>query len=191
MSIDVIFINGPSSSGKSAIAQELQKSLDSCYLHVGLDAFISMMPSKANKLSKEAGRSEGFYFEECLVDGKPASRVRSGELGVRVNQAYRETVALIACSGIGVLVDDVVDGGNEWQQWRSVLSDFTVLKVGLYCDEDVLARREITRGDRRIGSAVEQARRVHVDMEYDLTVDTTAMSSIVCAENILDHIKNI
>jgi hypothetical protein len=31
-----------------------------------------MMPSKANKLAKEEGESEGFYFDECLVDETPA-----------------------------------------------------------------------------------------------------------------------
>jgi len=191
ISYDIVFLNGPSSSGKSAVARELQNLLESCYLHLGIDTFIGMMPSKANRLSESEGKSEGFYFEECVVDKIQAYRVRSGRLGLLVNQTYRETVKLIASKGIGVLVDDVIDGGNEWQKWQKVLSNYTVLKVGLYCDEAILASREIKRGDRRLGSAIEQARRVHVGMEYDLVVDTSTMSSIVCARTIFDHITNI
>jgi len=40
----IIFLNGPSSSGKSSVAKELQKILPEPYMHIGIDAVISMMP---------------------------------------------------------------------------------------------------------------------------------------------------
>ena len=37
----VIFLNGPSSSGKSSIARALQRLLAEPYLHVGVDYFLA------------------------------------------------------------------------------------------------------------------------------------------------------
>ncbi|WP_425264034.1 phosphotransferase-like protein, partial [Vibrio parahaemolyticus] len=50
ISMDVIILNGASSSGKSSIAKELQSILPRNYLHIGIDTFISMMPEKSNSL---------------------------------------------------------------------------------------------------------------------------------------------
>lgn len=188
--MDIIFLNGSSSSGKSAIARELQHQLDGCYLHIGIDTFIGMMPSKLNRLSDGEGQSEGFYFEDCLVDGNPAYRVRSGPTGRAINHAYRDTVRLLASLGLGVLVDDVIDGAAEWENWEDALSGYSVLKVGVYCDEEILRHREAERGDRRIGSAIEQARRVHQGMRYDVTVDTSHCSPLACAHVIMRRITD-
>ncbi|ASA57741.1 phosphotransferase-like protein [Vibrio gazogenes] len=48
--MDVIILNGASSSGKSSIARELQAILPRNDLHIGIDTFISMMPEKSNSL---------------------------------------------------------------------------------------------------------------------------------------------
>ena len=40
----IIFLSGVSSSGKSALAIELQKRLTEDFLHLQLDAFIEMLP---------------------------------------------------------------------------------------------------------------------------------------------------
>ena len=42
----VIYLNGPSSSGKTTLAGALQEALDGMWLHVGIDKMISMMPLK-------------------------------------------------------------------------------------------------------------------------------------------------
>jgi len=40
----VIYLNGPSSSGKTELAKALQEALDKPFLHVGIDKVIGMMP---------------------------------------------------------------------------------------------------------------------------------------------------
>lgn len=44
----IIYINGPSSSGKTTLAQLLQQELDPPFLHIGIDRVIGMMPDKLN-----------------------------------------------------------------------------------------------------------------------------------------------
>ena len=189
--MNIIFINGPSSSGKTTIARTLQDLLDRFYLHIGIDTFIHMMPARANNLTANVGAAEGFFFEPCTVDEKTAFRVRSGHFGQLVNEAYRETVKVIAQRGIGVIVDDVIDGISEWKKWQPYLDGLTLIKIAVSCDEEVLAHRERERGDRRIGSAIEQSRRVHQGMDYDLQVDTSFKSAEQCARYIAKHIIRV
>jgi chloramphenicol 3-O phosphotransferase len=44
----IIYLNGPSSSGKTTIAKALQDSFYEPYLHVGIDKMIGFMPAKVN-----------------------------------------------------------------------------------------------------------------------------------------------
>lgn len=49
-SIQIIYINGPSSSGKTTLAKSLQQEFDQPFLHIGIDRVIGMMPEKINSL---------------------------------------------------------------------------------------------------------------------------------------------
>jgi chloramphenicol 3-O phosphotransferase len=42
----IILLNGTSSSGKSSVARALQEVLSEPYLHLGIDTFIAMLPSR-------------------------------------------------------------------------------------------------------------------------------------------------
>ncbi|MCB0092442.1 MAG: hypothetical protein KDE54_31355, partial [Caldilineaceae bacterium] len=42
--MDVIYLNGPSSAGKTSLARALQSLLPGYYLHIGIDMLIEMMP---------------------------------------------------------------------------------------------------------------------------------------------------
>lgn len=188
-SMDVIFLNGASSAGKSSIAKNLQALLDEYYLHIGIDSFINMMPDKANALTGDIIASDGFYWKPVMLDDKTALRVCAGEYGQLVNSAYRKAVKLLIDNGLKVIVDDVVDGNRELSIWRDLLTDKQCLYVGVYCDETVLVNREHQRGDRQIGSAIEQSRRVHQHIDYDLLVDTSQHSAAICAQQIVDYIS--
>ncbi|MBX9696342.1 MAG: chloramphenicol phosphotransferase CPT family protein, partial [Cyanobacteria bacterium] len=65
-----------------------------------------------------------------------------------------------------------------------VLEPYKVLYVGVFCDDRVLAHREILRGDRMHGWARGSQIYAHMDAEYDIIIDTTAMSPAQCAERI-------
>ncbi|CCN38511.1 putative Chloramphenicol phosphotransferase-like [Vibrio nigripulchritudo SO65] len=182
--MDVIFLNGPSSSGKSTIAKALQSQLAGYYLHIGIDTFISMMPDKANSLGDETQHADGFYWEKECLEGRDVFRVRKGQYGTQVNNAYRTTVKHLVESGLKVIVDDVADGNEEITLWRDVLKGKDCLFVGVICEESLLEQREKSRGDRKLGSAREQLRRVHKNVEYDMWVDTSKESADTIALKI-------
>lgn len=46
--VHIIYLNGPSSSGKTTLAKGLQQAFDELFLHIGIDKIISWMPEKVN-----------------------------------------------------------------------------------------------------------------------------------------------
>lgn len=81
-------------------------------------------------------------------------------------------------------------GGTESQQrWRRALDGLDVLWVGVRCDRDVAAGREMARGNRVTGMAAKQAGIVHRGVAYDLEVDTTHTESLACAQAIAARVS--
>ncbi len=185
--MDIILLNGPSSSGKSSIIKVLQDILETYYLHVGIDTFISLMPEKCNRLGESIENAEGFYWEND--EESQTYRIRKGAYGSQVNDAYRTTVKHLADSGLKVIVDEVANGNREIEIWRSLLSSHQCFYVGIMCTDAVLVQRERERGDRKMGSALEQMKRVHTGVQYDLVVDSTTSSPEDCALMIAEAIN--
>ncbi|WP_330960945.1 chloramphenicol phosphotransferase CPT family protein [Photobacterium sp. 53610] len=186
--MDIIFLNGPSSSGKSAIAKALQGVMADDYLHIGIDTFIAMMPAKANTLNESDTPAHGFYWRTTLLNQQPVNRISSGPYGKAVNDAYRTTVRHLVDAGLKVIVDDVLNGSEEMTVWQSVLAGKNCLYVGVTCSAETLIQREQQRGDRHTGSAIEQASRVHCGIEYDLLIHTDDCSPYDSAKQIHDFI---
>ena len=158
--MDVIVLNGGSSSGKSSIARRLQELLPEPWLHLGADTMVSALPPWL------LGGGEGIGG---LDDGA----------------AWTLGVAAMARAGAPVVVDEVFLGGAASQQrWRAALEGLDVLWVGVRCDPAVAAAREAARGDRVAGMAAAQASLVHEGVAYDLVVDTSRASADECAAAI-------
>ena len=188
--MDVIILNGSSSSGKSSIAKQLQSCLSNNYLHLGIDTFITMMPKRCNTLSEPDKVSDGFYWETENYNEEHILRIRSGDYGKLVNKAYQSTVKHLVNIGLRVIVDDVMNGEHEQKEWVKILGESSYLFVGVTCNESELIRREKSRKNRINNSAIEQANRVHKGVLYELTVSTSEMSSNNCAQQIASHITN-
>lgn len=71
-SMQIIYINGPSSSGKTTLAQALQQELEVPFLHISIDRIIGMMPNKLNNW--EGGPAPlGFSWKPAFDEtGAPA-----------------------------------------------------------------------------------------------------------------------
>ncbi|MFE3852766.1 chloramphenicol phosphotransferase CPT [Streptomyces griseorubiginosus] len=176
MTTQVIVLNGGSSSGKSGIARCLQAVLPDPWLAFGIDGFVESMPLSLQ--SSEAG-----------IDVAADGGVSVGEEFSRLEAAWRAGVAATAWAGARVIVDDVFLGGAHSQErWRKSLDGLDVLWVGVRCDAEVAAGREIVRGDRARGMAEKQATLVHQGVVYDLEVDTTRTEALVCARTIAEAV---
>ncbi|NEB04307.1 chloramphenicol phosphotransferase CPT [Streptomyces sp. SID13726] len=168
----MIVLNGGSSSGKSGIARCLQAVLPDPWLVFGVDALIEAMP----------GTGAGIEF---AADGE----VNVGPEFMALEAAWARGIAATAYAGARLIIDDVFLGGGATQdRWRGVLDGLDVLWVGVRCDAEVAAGREIARGDRVRGMAEKQAEIVHQGVVYDVEVDTGRAEALECARSIAEAV---
>lgn len=176
--IHVILLNGGSSSGKTTIATNLQDILPSSWLRLGVDTLIDALPRRL--LTSTTG-----------IEFGAGGSVRPGEDFRRLESAWMRGVAAMVRAGARVIVDDVfVSGVDARDRWQEALAGLSVLWVGVRCDPAVATERERVREDRVTGMAALQARMVHVDIAYDIEVDTTDTPPADCARLIAQWIDD-
>ncbi|WP_439663193.1 chloramphenicol phosphotransferase CPT family protein [Lentzea sp. HUAS TT2] len=163
----IVFLNGTSSSGKSSIAAELLKVLDTPYFAMAVDDFGAM-------------RS----VERTLELDGPAQQ----ELLRRTRAGFHRAVAGMAQAGNDVVVDYLLSEPWRLEDCLDVFTGLDVVLVGVHCPPDELERRERARGDRVPGTAVKQLQSVHQHGLYDFEVDTGAGSPRECALAIKDFV---
>ncbi|RKS72444.1 chloramphenicol 3-O phosphotransferase [Motilibacter peucedani] len=167
----MVVLNGGSSSGKTSLVRTVQGLLEEPWVALSVDDLVDALPR-----SGPGSRTITFGADGSVHVG-PEFR--------RVERAWLAALATIARAGVGVLVDDVfLDGRTSQDRLRAHLSGVQVLWVGVRCDPDVAAARELARGDRPLGMARAQAERVHVGAAYDLEVDTGTASLQDCARDL-------
>jgi chloramphenicol 3-O phosphotransferase len=148
----IIFLHGPSSSGKSTLARAVQGRIDTPFWHYSIDHL----------------RDSGVL---------PSARFKSGEFVWREHRAaffegFHQSIGAFADAGNNLIVEHILDTPG----WAATLADrlavHEVLFVGLRVSLAELNRREAARGDRPLGSAETDYHTVHNGLRYDLEVDT-------------------
>jgi chloramphenicol 3-O phosphotransferase len=173
--VQIIVLNGGSSSGKTGIARCLQAILPEPWIRLGVDDLVDALPPSL--LDSDSGISVGQHGE-VVVSG-----------GFReIEAAWMAGVAAMAKAGARIIFDDVFLGGVASQErTRAHLEGLKVLWVGVRCDSVIASGREIARGDRATGMAASQAELVHKDVVYDIEVDSSHTESLDCARLIAAH----
>jgi chloramphenicol 3-O phosphotransferase len=166
----IIILNGTSSAGKSSTAKALQKIVDNYFLHVAFDAFLEMFPHRLWK------NPDGISFEQSEGPDGPSVTVELGPVALRALSGMRSAVGALAREGNYLIVDDLMLSAHDQQDYRNFLQGLDFRFVGLVAPLDVLEERERQRGDRMLGLARWQFDRVHKDISYDLTIDTSLKS---------------
>jgi chloramphenicol 3-O phosphotransferase len=104
---NAIFLNGTSSSGKSAIAQALQNILAEPYLHTGIDHFLERLSKdlivRANDHTSSA--ADGWL---AVFRDRTRAEVTVGPLGLRLLTGMYHAIAAFAAAGNHAIVDDVI-----------------------------------------------------------------------------------
>ena len=173
--VDVIVLNGGSSSGKSSLAICLQKRLSGTWLTLGIDDLIRAL-SHGPTDTTAAG----------TLEFKPDGSIAVGQAFRRAQASWYEGLAAIARAGTGVIVDEVfLDGGDSQGRLRAALHGLAVIWAGVRCHPETAEARELRRPDRTKGLAKDQAERVHEGVSYDIVVDTTDTSTSECATLIV------
>lgn len=175
--VQVIVLNGGSSSGKTGIARCLQAILPEPWIRLSVDDLVDALPPSL--LDSDSGISFGQQGEVAVSGGFR-----------EVEAAWMAGVAAMAGTGAHVIFDDVFLGGAASQErTRAGLAGLEVLWVGVRCDPVIAAGREIARGDRAAGMAASQADVVHKGVVYDVEVDTSHTESLDCARLIAAHLS--
>jgi chloramphenicol 3-O phosphotransferase len=168
----VIVLNGGSSSGKSGISRCLKYILPNPWINLGVDDLIERLPP--SMVDSGSGVAFGQHGE-----------VELGEGFHEMEHAWMQGIAAMARAGARVIIDDVfLSGAASQERTRKHLVGLNVLWVGVHCDPEIAAGREIARGDRVVGMAASQAEIVHKGVIYDVEVDTSRTESLECARII-------
>ena len=158
----IILLNGPSSSGKSTLSKALQGLIEARrnekYVIVSIDDFM--------KLATDETIYEDDVFEI------------SGDMCASTLEALKTSP--------GVIIDHVITSERIFQQLTELLGQHHIHSVHVFCPLNVLLNREYARKNRCIGSAESSYTYLFPKDEYDLTVDTSVMTSAECAIKIYD-----
>ncbi|WP_377191421.1 chloramphenicol phosphotransferase CPT family protein [Ruegeria meonggei] len=180
----VILLNGVGSVGKGSISKALQNISTQAFLHVEMDAFLAMLPSRLE------GHPDGLSFEESVDAGRVTTFAKTGPVAKRALSGMRRSVAAMASVGNNLIVDEVLFGNTESgsasavSEYRTLLEPYDFYMVGIFAPLETLEERERNRGDRKIGLSRWQFERVHEGMTYDLSINTANTSPQACADLI-------
>ena len=166
----VVIINGASSAGKSSLLQAFLDAAAEPYLDMGLDSFLFSLSERHLLL----------HWPELMAEAD-----RSGPMGHRIVRGMHRALAAVAAEGNNVIADHVIVEPSWVKDCVTVLSPLRTYLIGLHCPADVLETRERERQDRTLGQAVKQHKKVHRDLIYDLTLDSSTLSAVDCAHVVL------
>lgn len=160
----IIFLNGVSSAGKTALTKAFQAKLTTPFYHICCDDFMNMTPK--HLLQKDFG-------SHILI----------------TQGIMHETIKLFSDKGHNVIVDDVVldlPDENDWMyEYVTMFENYPVLSVRVDCPIEELERREKNRGNRKIGQARWQLAHMNFCWTYDLIVNTFDNTAEECADKII------
>lgn len=168
---DVIFINGPSSAGKSSVIKELRPRLERPYFVLSSDQFVG-----AGMLPELEG---GYAVNPAWQEIRPA-----------FFDGFHRTIAAMATAGNPLIIEHVLEQRSWYDDCLQLFSGLDVFWVGLTATVDTIDAREVARGDRTNGegrSHLEDG--VHDFVNYDLFVDTSALSPHEVAGLITDALR--
>lgn len=183
----VVFLNGPSSSVKTSIANILQETTPDNFMQIGIDKVISMMPDHLNDWTGKQS-TIGFWWEVTKdLNGKIYSNIKLGDFAEKVSMSFFSLTKALLNDGHNVIIDDVCLDPNKAQNWKQLLSNFNTFYIGITANLEDLEKREMSRKNRIIGSARAQAAIVHhTGFDYDLMINTSIKSSYQSTQDILD-----
>jgi chloramphenicol 3-O phosphotransferase len=145
----IILINGASSSGKSTLSRALQAQLEEPFWHFSIDHLI------ASKTLPDARIKNGDFTWASM---RP-----------QFFDGFHRCLPALAGAGNNLIVEHII----ETKAWMDRLVQILKPFVGVHCPLPELERRELERGNRRIGEARADFEVTHTFGVYDLEIDST------------------
>jgi chloramphenicol 3-O phosphotransferase len=152
----IILLNGASSSGKSTLARALQAALPLPFWTYSIDNLRA-----ANVLPHDRIKSSEFHWPTL----RPA-----------FFEGFHNSIPAFASAGNNLIVEHIIEQAEWMTSLQQLLDGFDVFFVGVHCPLPELERREVERGDRRIGEAKLDFETTHQFCSYDVEVESTVPS---------------
>lgn len=192
----VIILNGPATSGKTAIQKKLQEMMPYPYLALGMDTgfagilpkqYVCGMPPKEGALP----RKHVLDIEVKKDDKGSLFCIQFGSEGHRVMHGLHRAIAAYASQGNNVIVDYIMYEKDWYQDLKQVLQGYPVLMVKVDAPLEELEKREQRlRKTGLIGHVRSHYDTVHQGIDYDIVLDTSKQSVEECAQVIKDFIES-
>jgi chloramphenicol 3-O phosphotransferase len=162
----LIVLNGICSSGKTSLADALQRELPEPWFRLGIDDML--------RLSAALVRPE-FY--------------PSMEAATSLLQGAHRAFAAIARAGNLAILDVVLATQFLAEDLNEALGALPMLVVGLDCPVDVAEQRQVARG-REAGVATAQASTVFQYVVPDLMLETGSLLTEDCVASVADALSS-
>ncbi len=150
----IIYLRGPSSSGKTQIAEELQKQLPDFFLRFALDTIFDGFPKSVLRRKWE---------------GQDLSDIRCPSVG----RGYHACVHALASTGFNLIINDDLPDDVVGTYMADIIERYNVILISVHCPLDELTKRESQRPDRTFGSAKRGFETIRDRIEYDLVIDSS------------------
>jgi chloramphenicol 3-O phosphotransferase len=183
----IIYLNGASSAGKTTLGRALQRALPEPFLLLCMDMLVDAMPPQLNDWTGRR-KTDGYsYVNIAKASDEPKFQLSIGPFAQKLQPAFQQIIIILAAQGFNLIIDDVAFGKTQVNLYREALKEYQVLWVGIKVSLEVLEAREKARGDRLIGSARDQAEKVHQDVVYDLELDTSSLTVEEAAQRVISR----
>lgn len=171
----LIVLNGTSSAGKTSIINDFVSIAPELYLKLGIDNALNFLPKH--------------YFDQPLWNEVMGKSNQAGPLGDQLMAGMNQAIKGLLDSGFNVIADHVIIEDGWYQDIQNTFKDYEFYLVGIFCPREVIAKREIERKNRTLGSAELQFDVVHKNKNYSLTLDSSQASPKESAQKILAFIE--
>lgn len=163
----VIFLNGPSSVGKSTLAKKLQLLLPDVFYFMAIDHYqLGIVPPKGVFLNLDVHEESKLMFYHAV-------------------EIHLE-------EGRNLIIDDVIDSLDYYQYVIDRLKGCDIFWVRLNCSLETLLEREDKRGDREADFENVKMQYDHIfpKTSYDLFIDSEFHSPDFNAKAIREEFYN-
>lgn len=102
--VQIIYLNGPSSSGKTTLAKALQYAFEEPFLHVGIDKIIGWMPEKVNDWTGGEALIGYSWKKSEDASGNPIQELQAGPYAQKIGKTFQEVVLALAKMGHHIIL---------------------------------------------------------------------------------------
>jgi chloramphenicol 3-O phosphotransferase len=185
---DVLFVNGPSSAGKSSLITAVLDLSAVPYLHVGLDHFFASVPDQWGGGLPGRYAREGFAYQPCQTstDDLPCTAITVGTTGAKMYAAYRRSLVTLLEQGCRLAIDELLLSPEIGADYQELLSPYDVQYVLMTAGPDCLEERGMARNNPPGLGRWSVSAALHLARDYDITLDSERTSTQECASAVAE-----